>query len=60
MRGLMYFFRIGQYIAAVLTCCAIVAMFTKGGLHLIFVIAGLFLFLGWKNEADTIKEELEL
>lgn len=56
----MYFFRIGQYIAAVLTCCAIVAMFTKGGLHLIFVIAGLFLFLGWKNEADTIKEELEL
>lgn len=55
----MTFFRIGQYLAAVLAVCAFVALLINGGLHVLFIIVGVFLYFGWKNEADTIKQELE-
>ena len=45
---------------AVLTCCAIVAVFLDGGLYFLWVIIGIILYYGWKNEADTLQKELEL
>lgn len=53
-------YRMLQWLSALLTVCAIIALPTKGIAYLIWVVAGILLFFAWKDQADEIMEEMEL
>ena len=60
MRFLMYTFRVMQYFTALLAICAIVSIFYQSVFNILWVIVSVFLYFGWKHEADDIKNELEI
>lgn len=53
-------FRAFQYLCALFIGFSLVGVFTRGIAYLLWGIASVFLYFAWKNQADEIKEDLEL
>lgn len=51
-------YRAMQWLCALLVGCAVIALFTQGIAYLLWIIAGMFLFFGFKQMGDDVKEEL--